>query len=409
MSAAPRLAVVTARFPHGPSESFLHEEIEALRAHAEVRVVSALPGMLSGRTLHSAALEVARAPLRAARTFAAVVAGPQALHAKIKNAAIFPKALAVARAARMDRIEHIHACWLSAPATVAYVVSKMNGIPWSATGHRYDLVDFNATTVGRPHPGFLPDARFLRTISLRGRRALLRARGVDPDRIHTIHLGVRLPDYVEPAPGPRLRLLYAAALVPVKDHATLFRALQAALTRGISVACTLAGDGPERSSLVRLAAQLGIAGIVRFMGHVPHDDLLADLRRGAYDAVVLTSLDRGLQLCEGIPVSLMEAMAVSAPCIATDSGSVGELVVSGENGILCPPGDANAIAEAIQTFAADVELRRRLGKAARATIAREYDAAENARRLAALLFPDSRNANVFSSESLVRTCASSTS
>jgi colanic acid/amylovoran biosynthesis glycosyltransferase len=381
-----RVAVVTAHFPYGPGESFLADEIAELAKSCRLTVFTAVHGIFLSRVLGEAILEFVRAPLSVARIFLTVVRAPRSLGAKVKNAAIFPKALASARAARREGIEHVHAYWLSVPATVAFVISELNGTPWSATGHRYDLVDFNLTAIGKPNAGFVGRARFVRTISHRGEQAVRVALGnTDANRITTVHLGVRLGERAGIQPRKSLRLLCAAALVPVKDHATLFRALSLADAAGVRLECTLAGDGPERRRLIRLASQLGIEHLVRFGGIVPHSELLVRLSKGDYDVAILTSTDRGLRLCEGIPVSLIEAMSAGIACIATASGSVGELVKSGVNGLLCNPGDANGLAEMIDEVASDNALRRRLGEAARVTVEREFDATKTARRLAELL------------------------
>lgn len=380
-----RLAVVTSRFPNGTTETFLGAEIAQLAQWSELSVFPAISGMFSLAVVADAVRETLRAPARVIRCFLAVVLGPRSLRAKLKNAAIFPKALSVARRARSLGVEHVHAYWLSAPATVAFVVSRVNGIPWSATAHRYDLVDFNMSVL-RGSAGIVRDAAFVRTISLRGRAAVqsvlppVRSRSV-----HAISLGIRLPPPAPARRSPQLRLICAAALVPVKDHATLLRALRRALDDGADVACTLAGQGPERARLEALASGLRLGNIVEFEGFVPHGVLLQRLADGAYDAAVLTSLDRGLVLCEGVPVFLMEAMGAGVPCIATASGSVAELIEDERNGLLCEPGDVAAVARAIVRLSHDPALRMQLGAAARETIEMGYDVSRTGRAVASLL------------------------
>jgi glycosyltransferase involved in cell wall biosynthesis len=398
------LALITSRFPYGPTESFLREEIAELRKRFDVSIVAALPGdepicddslrdrsermkIFAWPVLVSAFAEMCRAPLATARVFITVVKSPRGLNAKIKNALIFPKALAVSRFARERSIAHIHAYWLSIPATIAYVVHALNGIPWSTTGHRWDLVDFNITSLGRANGGFISTARFVRTISRRGHAQARRALCAHDTPVVTEHLGVRIPlRAAGVVPGARLRMLCAASLEPVKGHSTLLSALQRAVSANVPVVCTLAGSGSETERLHALVRELGLEKHVIFEGALAHDVLLARMQEGAYDAAILTSVDEGPNLCEGIPVFLMESMAAGLPVIATSSGAVGELV-NPENGLLCTPGDVAGISRAIAALANSPALRAQLGAGARETVNRGFDVTKTAARVAALMIP----------------------
>jgi colanic acid/amylovoran biosynthesis glycosyltransferase len=399
-----RIALVTSRFPfHPAAESFLHEEILELTRRFDVTIVPSIldahasfddslapmtaplklfePSVLSGTVR-----EFARSPLRTFSAFLTVVSKPRSLQAKLRNAAIFPKAVAVARLLRARRVEHVHAYWLSAPATIAYVVSQLIGVPWSATGHRYDLVDYNLTAVGMPRAGFIAAARFVRVISQNGARYVKAALGArNAERVKVVHLGVRLPEHTAPATHRNsFRLICAGGLVPVKDHPTLLRAIASARQRGVRVECTIAGEGPQRGSLQSLARELVLGDVVSFEGALRHEELLQRIRSGTYEAAILTSTDQGLQHCEGIPVFLMEAMAAGLPCIATASGSIPELVDK-RNGMLCSPGDIEALSAAIVALSTDPTLRARLGEGARTTIEAAFNVTAMSQQLAALI------------------------
>jgi glycosyltransferase involved in cell wall biosynthesis len=143
---------------------------------------------------------------------------------------------------------------------------------------------------------------------------------------------------------------------------------------------TIAGAGSLRASLEALAAELGINEYVTFEGVVPHDRLLARLRAGEFHAAILTSVDDGPAQREGIPVFLMEAMAVGLPVIATRSGAIVEL--GGDDAaLLCDPGDSEGVSRAIVALAEDPHLRARFGAAGRARVEREFDARSCARML----------------------------
>ncbi len=137
-------------------------------------------------------------------------------------------------------------------------------------------------------------------------------------------------------------------LIPIKDHQTLLQAL-AGLP---DVQLLVAGDGELRTSLERLAADLGLASRVRFLGWA--DDIASVY--AAADVTVLSSLR------EGTPVALIESLATSRPVVATDVGGVRSVVEDGRTGLLVPPGDADALSRAIGDLLSDSGRRAAMGK-----------------------------------------------
>lgn len=142
-----------------------------------------------------------------------------------------------------------------------------------------------------------------------------------------------------------------ARLVPIKAHEYFLQAARLVREEIGGAKFLVVGDGERRGELEGLAESLGLKGEVLFLGwrrDLPR--VYADL-----DVVVLSSLN------EGSPVSLIEALAAARPVVATDVGGVGEVVVDGETGLLVPPKDAAALAQAILTLLADPQRGRRLG------------------------------------------------
>jgi glycosyltransferase involved in cell wall biosynthesis len=133
-----------------------------------------------------------------------------------------------------------------------------------------------------------------------------------------------------------------------------------ALARVSDVELVVRGDGPERPTLERQAAELGLSERVRFLGAGTRDDVVALFR--AVDAAVVTSA------WENLPHTLLEALAVGTPVIATTVGGIPEIVVDGENGLLVPPGNVDAIASAIERITRDDELRRELAAGAQPSV-----------------------------------------
>ena len=187
----------------------------------------------------------------------------------------------------------------------------------------------------------------------------------DPERTVVIH------NAVDVAGAPRARhqpgrptLISVGRLKAPKDTATLLRAL--AMLRADGFQALIVGDGPDRPALEELVRQLGLDGRVRLEGE-RHD--VAELLAAA-DVFVLSSRS------EGLPVSVLEAMAACLPVVASDVGGVSELVVDGETGVLVRPGDADELAGALDGLIGDADRRRLLGHSGRERAERLFDLEE---------------------------------
>jgi glycosyltransferase involved in cell wall biosynthesis len=196
-------------------------------------------------------------------------------------------------------------------------------------------------------------------------------------RLHVLHNGVDTMMFAPARPGARpggagLRTLTAGHLVERKANDLVLRAI-ASLEGRVSIEHTIAGDGPERTRLEALAAELGIADRVRFVGAYVHEDLPALLHD--CDLFVMPSWD------EAFGVVYLEAMACGVPVIAASDGGATDVVDDGRNGFLVPPRGVSAVADAIASFAAtSPDSRARMRGAAR-TKAESFTWEANARGL----------------------------
>ena len=396
-----RLAYLTRAFPFAHlGETFLAPEMRALaslceelhvipvRPHLRENTFEGAPaGMRTTRIaaagpqmLQAALAEALAHPRRALRALSALTNPRYRTTAKIKNLVLFPAALAVARYIRKERIEHIHAHWLTTPATVAYLASMITGVPWSCTAHAHDI--FSGNLVRQK----VRSARFVRAIARRNLQSLAHLTGRQAESLHLIHVGVNVPPSACPQSLNRpLQIVCPARLDPIKGHEYLIRGLAAARERGLAFHCDIVGTGPNEAHIRALILRLGLTDAVTLRGLVRHSALLNELRRGRYDAVALTSLelDDGAGH-EGIPVALIEAMAHGVPCIATATGCIPELI-DGSTGILVAQRDPGSLAQAFVRIAADAALRRRLGFAARDRVANDYDVVKTTRELYGLI------------------------
>lgn len=386
------LLYVTVQLPFGCSEAFFLSEIRALqRLGHKVILVPRSPGdrlihdsallpntvaegLLSHRVLLRAAGFFLLHPLRTLRA-AACITRSRSLGVALKNLLVIPKALWLAALARRTAADHIHCQWAATTATMAMLASRLSGVPWSFTAHRGDIVEDNLLALKASQSAF---ARFVSQDGIR----LALARGVGPDAdLRLLHTGVDVPPYVSWRPSANPVLLCPARLSPVKGHSVLLHALRLLHDRGLPATLWLAGEGESLASLQALCRSLSLEDAVRFLGPIPHRCLLDCYEQSAVSAVVLPSLDLDHDLHEGIPVALMEAMSYAVPVVSTRTGAIPELVASG-SGLLVPPGDAPALAAAIESLLRDPDEAARLGRHGRLRVLEAFDQAVIAQRLA---------------------------
>lgn len=271
--------------------------------------------------------------------------------------------------ARVPSVSTIHGKhWIAdrKRRAIAYRVLARLGVPVVAVSE--DLASYLASGLGIPreqirlvHNGIpmRPPKVGAEHTPIAAARA---AEGAAPDRVE-IRRSLGLP-----AEGPLI--LAVGNLYPVKDHATLLRALPE--LPGARVA--IAGRGEEEPNLRRLAAELGIEARVHLLGL--RDDV--DRLLAAADLFVQPSRS------EGLPLAVLEAMAAGLPVVATRVGGMGEAVADGETGILVEPGRPEALAAALRRLLGDDVLRERMGRAARTRAQAEFSVETMARRYVAL-------------------------
>ena len=300
----------------------------------------------------------------------------------LKNVTVFPKALYVTRLVRAFDAGHIHAHWASVPASMAFVVSRLTGIPWSFTAHRFDIAEDNVLRVK------VQSARFARVISARGRREVLRIiREQDQKNLVELHMGTRLPPVsleVQRRDGRPPVVVCVANLVAIKGDRYLVDACRILRERGVSFSCQIIGAGPLRRAIEHQVRDLGLDAWVRVRGPIPHDEVMAMLREGECDIAVLPSIRMADGAEEGIPVALMEALAHGVPTVATETGGIPELLGDGA-GVLVKPASSIGLADALERLLADPAARIALAETGRRRVARDFDVAVISERLVTLM------------------------
>ncbi len=207
-----------------------------------------------------------------------------------------------------------------------------------------------------------PLARKIITVSEFDRRLAINASILTADRIVTVHNG--MPDVspslrAEPARTP-VRLVMVARFGAQKDHPTLFRALAGLMDQAWEL--DLVGEGPLKEETEALAATLGIADRVRFLGQRMD---VAEILAGAQISLLVTNW-------EGFPLSILEAMRAGLPVIASAVGGVEESVRDGETGFSVPRGAVDHLRDRIGRLLADPALRAQMGTRGRTGFEQQF-------------------------------------
>lgn len=392
----PRVAYVMSRFPKLSETFVLYEILSVEERGVEVEVYPLLreresvvqpeaaalaerahyEPFLSPGILASQAYWLVRAPRAYLGALWASLAGTLRSANFLAGAVgIFPKVAHAARDMERRGVKHVHCHFATHPALAGFIVHRLTGIPFSFTAHGSDLhVD---RTMLRPK---VAEASFVAAISRYNRDLILEECGqAYADRVEVVHCGVDTSIF-RPA-GPRegggpFRILCVGTLHEVKGQEYLVDACALLAAEGVDFICRLVGDGPSRRALEERIAARGLTDRVVLAGALPRDRVAHLLHEADVLAAPSVPTDSGKR--EGIPVVLMEALGSGVPAVASDLSGIPELVIDGETGLLVPPRDAAALADALTRLASDPVLRERLGVQGREKVLAEFDLRQTA-------------------------------
>ncbi|MDR3632329.1 MAG: glycosyltransferase family 4 protein [Isosphaeraceae bacterium] len=351
----------------------ISEDVRRERAATE-DVVAAGPARLAWAAL----LEAVRAPGRflSAVWLAQRFATP-GLKGRLWAQAYLLEAAYLARRLRARRAEHLHNHIGEGSAAVATLAATLADIPFSLTVHGPNEFD-RPTLLALGEK--VKQSAFTATVSEYGRSQLFRWCDYrDWPKVQVVRCGVDASLLGrDNAPIPdEPRLVCVGRLSEQKGQLVLLEAVRILADEGLDAELVLIGDGPLRSVLEATIDALGLRNHVTLAGWKGSAAVADEVLRSR--AFVLPSF------AEGLPVVLMEALALGRPVIATRVAGIPELVEPGVNGWLVPPASASALAGAIrEALEAPSEQLERMGKAGATLVAERHDALANARRLADL-------------------------
>jgi colanic acid/amylovoran biosynthesis glycosyltransferase len=394
-----RLAYLTSQYP-AASHTFIRREVEALRelgwqidtfsvrtpgadeANGEADKVEAASTFY---VLRQPVLALVGAHLRALftspgsylRTFSLALRhrepGAKGL---LLAFAHFAESLLLAHELKQRQIQHLHNHFANSAATVGLLATRMLGIRWSFTMHGISETDYPAgLMLGRK----IEAANLVACVSWFGRGQGMRL--VAPqhwDKMHVVRCGLpfhRLP--VRKAQfGDAKSLICVGRLSPEKGQAGLIRTFADLAARHEGMQLRLVGDGPERGELERLVEQLRLGERLSFSGRLPEADTLAEIARS--DILVLPSF------MEGLPIVLMEAMALGVPVVASRVAGIPELVEDGVGGLLFAPSNWGELEACIERLVKDNALYQSVAEHGKKKVAEEFDVRKSAKLLSTL-------------------------
>jgi glycosyltransferase involved in cell wall biosynthesis len=282
----------------------------------------------------------------------------------------------LARRCQEDKVTHIHAPWACGPATAAWIASHLTGIPFSFTGRAHDIFTPDSLL-----PEKIRDALFVRCESKAVMHHLDQLTGGDTSKFRLTYNGVPLTAQA-PAPvrmQPPYRLLALGRLVATKGFDVLLQACRILQDAGIDHHLTLAGAGPQGWRIKRLARKLGLAARISFPGFIRYDKVAEQFY--AADVFIMPCIVNGSGNRDGLPTVILEALLHRVPVIATDVAGIREVIEDGVTGLLIPPQDPQAIAEAVLRMVRHRNVALEMAGRGRARVLTEFNPEANHRRV----------------------------
>lgn len=295
----------------------------------------------------------------------------------VKNVAYLVEAVFFKQAARARGVHHVHAHFSTNSAAVALLARQMGGPSYSFTAHGPDEFDdpvANGLSVKVAH------AAFVVAITDYARGVILTATAeADAGKVHVVRCGIALDDFDLTPPPENKRIVCVGRLCPAKAQKLLLAAVAPLVSHIPDLELVLIGDGPDRAAIEAQIADLGLAAHVTLAGWASGEDVRAAIQGARIFALP--------SFAEGLPIVLMESLAMGRAVVTTRITGIPELVDAG-CGWIVDPGDVPALRDAIlQALTVDSATLVQLADTGRARVVRDHDQSQNAAQLRGL-FPD---------------------
>lgn len=384
------LIYVTAQVPYGKGEQFIPPEIiEMKRLGNNIRILPLRPAKEIGQGSENLVISdwcdktplinfkvigcffkyLITKPMKVLNIISKILLKSGSIVKFLKNIILVPKGLYIGQEALKYKAEHIHCHWASTSATAAYIASSISDIPWSFTAHRWDIYENNMIQEKAR------TASFFRVINKKGYNDICKfIRSEDVIKCKIIHVGIVLDNEEikkdEVRNKDEFLIVVPANLIEVKGHKYLIDAIN--MVKNKNIVCHFYGEGSLKEELLTQIKSLHLEDKILLKGQTPHEDLLNMYKRKEVDLLILPSVLTQSGEHEGIPVSLMEAMANKIPVISTNTGGIPELLEGGA-GILVDDKSAEQLKDAILGLLEDRKKLDELGESGYTKVLKEFD------------------------------------
>lgn len=291
----------------------------------------------------------------------------------------FAEAVVLANRLRQDGVNHLHNHFANAAANVGRLAARELGIPWSLTLHGISETDYPA---GLMLAEKIQDARFVACVSYFGMAQAMRISSHRHwAKMAVVRCGLQLDALphrpARTADAGLVRIICVGRLSAEKGHLGLVEVFARLRLEGLPVELVLIGDGPASETIRQRVAEQGLTQQVRFLGRCAEEATLEAIADA--DILVLPSF------MEGLPVVLMEAMAIGVPVVGPRVAGVPELITDGVEGLLFTPGHWNDLHRQLHRLLVDPALRRQLATQGRQKVETEFQIQQSAGRMVQLL------------------------
>jgi colanic acid/amylovoran biosynthesis glycosyltransferase len=273
-----------------------------------------------------------------------------------------------ARNIRFKNYQLIHSQWIQSGGTIGFYASWLLDISFSFTGHAVDLFRDRCALKDK-----IERADFIVAISEFHRQFYINE-GADPDKIHIVYCGIDLSEYRYQyvRSSDPFKILSFGRLVEKKGFSTLIHACSLLRDQGKEFQCEIAGSGPEYQALVDLIGDLNLSHIVTVTGQpLKQEEIEIWMCQGdIFAQPCCWSKDNDI---DGIPRSLMEAMAVGLPSISTRVAGIPDLIEHKSSGLLIDENDIKALSDAILLLQENWSMREEISKSGRRMIERKFN------------------------------------
>ena len=288
--------------------------------------------------------------------------------AGLRNFAYLLEAVFFKQAAAAQNVTHVHAHFSTNSTAVALLARRMGGPSYSFTAHGPDEFD---DTVGNGLAIKVRYAAFVAAITDYARGVIVAAAdAADAAKVHVVRCGIDLAEFAPSAPPPNKRIVCVGRLCPAKAQGLLVEAIPPLIAEHPTLELVLIGDGEDRRAIEAQVSALGLDGHVTLSGWGTGQEV----RDAIQDARVFALPS----FAEGLPIVLMESLAMGRAVVTTRITGIPELV-DAECGWIVPPGDVVALREAVaEALSADTATLARLGATGRKRVMQSHDQTKNA-------------------------------